>query len=920
MICSGLSAIGKEVYAVITVKNDPETVGVNRVITYYYDDNYSTRDGVKFKASNFGNWTEYDYYNFDEYEFGITSIVIDSSMANARPTSTVNWFSNTHARSITGLDYLNTSQVTNMRYMFRNSVSLPALDLRNFNTQKVTNMSYMFSGCNGLKSVNLSTFDTSKVTNMSHMFDGCNNLSSIDMSCINACNATNMNSMFSGCKTLTSLYLNDFITNKVTDMSSMFAGCKGLTSLYLRNFDTSKVTNMNSMFKGCTGISSLDMSGLNTSLVTDMSHMFADCSGLYTLNLSGLDTSNVTDMSYMFSGCSAFSTLNIEDLSTANVTNMSNMFADCRGLTTIPVNNLNTGKVTNMSNMFAGCTKLTSLDLSSFNTANSTDMSYMFSGCSYMASLDLTTFNTQKVTNMEYMFNGCSNITTIYVSSGWYTGQVTGSDNMFYNCTSIVGGDGMTYDAKYVDKARAYAGDDGYLTDLNKVAIPYAVYGNGTLTFYYDKQYGARAGDVYTEILRKKSTDQWGEHREGITKVVFNSTFANARPTSTAHWFNGCKSLKTISGLKYLNTSEATSMYAMFNGCSVLKTIDVSKFNTAKVKNMSYMFNSCPAITTLDLKSFNTNRVKNMSYMFNSCAALQTIEVGTSWRTDSVTNSTRMFTACKKIMGSDAGRYDENVTDKQAAHTGEWGYLTGTKRAYCVYADGVLTFYYDNKMSKRTGDVYGYLIRAKSGDLWGAHKAEITKVVFQADFADTHPGSFYHWFNGCSALTTIRGIEYLNTERVTTMSTMFNGCKALTTLDLSGFNTGNLNYTGYMFNACSKLKTIYVSGVWMTENVRSSGNMFNGCKAIVGGDGTKYNANYIDKTKAHADQGGYLTYKRGNIKEINDDFDTTAIDDVITSTTGDVFTLQGVHVGKDIELNTLPKGIYIVNGKKLMIK
>ena len=101
---------------------------------------------------------------------------------------------------------------------------------------------------------------------------------------------------------------------------------------------------------------------------------------------------------------------------------------------------------------------------------------------------------------------------------------------------------------------------------------------------------------------------------------------------------------------------------------------------------------------------------------------LQTIEVGNGWNTENVTNSTRMFTACKKIMGSDASRYDENMTEKNRAHTGEWGYLTGTKRAYCVYADGVLTFYYDNKWSKRTGDVYKYLIRAKSGDLWGYTK------------------------------------------------------------------------------------------------------------------------------------------------------------------------------------------------------
>lgn len=149
---------------------------------------------------------------------------------------------------------------------------------------------------------------------------------------------------------------------------------------------------------------------------------------------------------------------------------------------------------------------------------------------------------------------------------------------------------------------------------------------------------------------------------------------------------------------------------------------------------------------------------------------------------------------------------------------------------------------------------------------------------------------------------------------------MFNGCRLITNIDLSGFDIGKVVNTGYMFNSCSNLNSIYISDCWITDNVQSSSNMFYGCKKLIGYDGTKYNANYIDKTRAHADEGGYLTYKRGNVKELNTDFNTTAIDNIMTSNTGDVYTLQGVHVGKDIELNTLPKGIYIVNGKKVMIK
>ncbi|MBP5258923.1 MAG: hypothetical protein J6Z41_09370, partial [Prevotella sp.] len=53
-------------------------------------------------------------------------------------------------------------------------------------------------------------------------------------------------------------------------------------------------------------------------------------------------------------------------------------------------------------------------------------------------------------------------------------------------------------------------------------------------------------------------------------------------------------------------------------------------------------------------------------------------------------------------------------------------------------------------------------------------------------------------------------------------------------------------------------------------------------------------------------------------------------DDVITSIdgipvpqtyqNGNVYTITGKYVGKDIELDRLPKGIYIVNGKKYVVK
>ncbi|WP_368854997.1 BspA family leucine-rich repeat surface protein, partial [Salmonella sp. gx-f5] len=62
--------------------------------------------------------------------------------------------------------------------------------------------------------------------------------------------------------------------------------------------------------------------------------------------------------------------------------------------------------------------------------------------------------------------------------------------------------------------------------------------------------------------------------------MVFNASFANARPTSCNEWFFSCSNLTTIEGIEYLNTAKVTNMNKMFDNCESLKSLDLTKFNT----------------------------------------------------------------------------------------------------------------------------------------------------------------------------------------------------------------------------------------------------------------------------------------------------------------------------------------------------
>ena len=190
-----------------------------------------------------------------------------------------------------------------------------AVDLSGLDTSNYTDMSFMFQNCKSLTSLDFSNFDTSKVYDMSSMFSNCSSLTSLDLSNWNTREFYNMCYMFSGCSSLTSLDLSNFDTSNAGVMYSLFENCSSLTSLDLSNWNTSKVIDMGTMFSGCSSLTSLDLSSFDTSKVDSMKGMFLDCSKLSNLRLGFDWASNSYIDSFDLSSCpltrkSAFDVIN----------------------------------------------------------------------------------------------------------------------------------------------------------------------------------------------------------------------------------------------------------------------------------------------------------------------------------------------------------------------------------------------------------------------------------------------------------------------------------------------------------------------------------------------------------------------------------------------------------------------------------
>ncbi|MBQ9213339.1 MAG: BspA family leucine-rich repeat surface protein [Bacteroidales bacterium] len=416
----------------------------------------------------------------------------------------------------------------------------------------------------------------------------------------------------------------------------------------------------------------------------------------------------------------------------------------------------------------------------------------------------------------------------------------------------------------------------------------YAVFSDGTLTFYYDKN--KPAGAIELQPSYYFNTPWLGG---GYETVVFDKSFKNYKPTSTACWFYGLFNLKEIKGLENLNTE--------------------------KVTDMQFMFNACFLIESLDLSGFDVSNVTDMTAMFTNCYNLHTIFVGDNWNLSDNLPSTNMFADCYSLYGEQGSMpesykvYDASMAQIDGGDNAP-GYFTkkGNSKATVTSIDfsvnpysehtlgepinrqsGILNVYFNNReaqylqynhvnitpsgydstrVGKQTVTVkllnatttyevnvsakdtsYAYLDdngvltlyygEYKQGAIFGSknllnNPGTVKKVIIDKSFANYHPTTCAEWFQFFNNMTEIKGLENLNTQYVTDMSRMFYSLQSLTTIDVSKLNTENVTSMSEMFTDCQSLTTLDVSN-FNTEKVTNMSSMFGYCynlKTIYVGD------------------------------------------------------------------------------------
>ena len=809
-----------------------------------------------------------------------------------------------------GIENWDTSSATHMGWMFFGCGKMTSIDLSNWNVDNLIHVGHMFADCFKVESINFDGWTAPNLQTIDAMFNDCRALKVVDMSDFTMESCVEFSQTFEACWSLERVIgMENWDTSKGYTFVEMFNGCSSLKELNWSNVDTGaaydRYVDMNNSYSNAfkptfNNVNSLEKLIVgakvgyygNTNVPDD--NKVSEANRLVfpnpatkegyigrwrnvetgVLYASGKDIPEFVAATYVpdyiLRGSTMKETLHYLDADpkgtkiTAKVSNITfglrkdyeaiasryagavvnggeqdvlayayyvpngsnydiyvlsevpiyapvnakDLFRGMTALKTVNGSNLDTSRTTNMDYMFRDCTALQSVNNSDWNTSNVTTMSGLFYNCPALTTVDVADWDTSKVTNMSSLFYKCAALTSLDVSN-WDTSAVTNMSSLFQGCSALTSLDVPNWNTSKVTNMQNMFNGCSALTSLDvsnwdTSAVMYMTnMFNGCMVIN-----GLDVSDWNTSAV----TNMSGTFAscKALTSLDV-ADWDTSKVTNMSSMFSTCSVLTSLDVSEW-DTSKVTNMSSMFASCTVLTNPDVSDWDTSKVTNsMASMFSNCKAITSLDLSGWNTSGVTSMASMFQNCSALTSLNIS-GWNTSSVTNMSNMFSGCSALTGVDVSGWNTSKVTN----------MTSMFNA-CTKVNGL--------------------------DVSGWNVSEVTNMTSM--------------FANCKALTSLNVANW-NTGKVEQMKQMFYNCSSLTSLDVSGWNTGKVKNMYQMLYGCTNLQTIYASNSFTTASVTDSRQMFTNCKALVGGNGTVFNASNITATYAHIDaegNPGYFTAK-----------------------------------------------------------
>ena len=752
---------------------------------------------------------------------------------------------------------INNKPIVSTKYMFKGALT-NSIDTSSFDTSNVTNMSYMFQGCSNITELDLRTFDTENVTNFAAMFLSCGKISKINLESFNTQNATNLNSMFSGCSELEELDLTGFNTTNVTSMSDMFDLCGNLKVIYAtNNFTTNALTLISTMFYNDYKLVGGQGTKYNSS---QLSSIYAH-----------LDEGEENPGYFSTRG-----TIRVDfEPNGGTVTFKTHYYNNGDKLGSLPI-------PTRSEYLFDGWytdeTHGTRIDENTIVTEDKTYYAHWIKHSLKTITFDQNGGKGENIIREVYDDEPIGELPTAikdnYVFEGWFT--------------AIEGGVEILPSTYITSSTIVYAHwSEGLSCTFDGELVKGAEYIDGQYKYRYKQHYS-------TSGWQDMEEDGWGVTIAQYNYEVIDTapcTMINDKPLLSMQYMFGSSAAQTID-VSGFNTHNIIDMSYMFSSAYNVKELDLSSLDTSNVKNMSYMFRYASYLDTINMSNFDFSSTTNLSNVFDGLSTynFKQLIMDNIDANDLVSdfgyikggmfaNATIPYASLKnwKIPKKFEHWLGRTWAGKNVEIIDVSGWdLSNTKSILGLFADAVALVKIDGietwKNTSGIEDMSQLFYGLKNLEYYNINNLDTSGVI-----------NISLLFYECEKLTSI-DLSGLNTSNVIIINSMFAGCKNLQSLNMDGWNLSNIgstsagggmlsgipikylsaknwilpkkfehwltriwggqnietvDVTGWnlnntkslngLFGDCIKLKTIIGLNTWDTSKIENMSGMFNNC-------------------------------------------------------------------------------------------
>ena len=603
-------------------------------------------------------------------------------------------------------------------------------------------------------------------------------------------------------------------------------------------------------------------------------------------------SSNVTSIGdWAFAYCSSLTSITISE----GVTSIGeSAFMDCSSLTSIT---LPTG-VTSIGNYaFHGCSSLRSITLPTGVTSIG---NYAFHGCSSLRSITLPT----GVTSIgNYAFQGCSSLTSVTLLAG-----VTSiGDGAFYGCSSLTS---LTLPAGLTSIGEAAFWGCSSLTSLT---LPAGVTSIGRSVFYDCSS--------LTSVTIPAGVTSIGDYAFSGCSSLTSVTIPESVTSIGVEAFAYCSSLTSITLPEGVTSIGETA----FLGCSSLTSIMLP----ANVTSIGeYAFYGCSSLTSLTLPASVTSIG---DHAFWDCDNLKTVI---------------NLSALDIVKGSDTHGYVAYYADKVLT---PGVYLDHTELTMqeddkivleaTVIPEGPVTWSSSDETVATVKD--GVVTTLKPGEVTITAKAgeqtAICVITVKAKEVIVNPEeAFYSWQGAAGGATEKGGVatghgacegrvNYANGDYYTLsvsgkkanidtdyiLITLDQPLEANDKLEITAYRNKDTDANGTLYILFENGQAIDEGGEVVWNNVALGQEPNTNSYNVGGGAGSKTIKLSRSATSTNVFITKFLITRSANGLE--------EVLDIVVPTENIIYNLQGQKLNTN-STQGLPRGLYIINGKKVLVK